>query len=75
MYYIGKIISLQDADFVVKFLRKKANNSFQFPDVDDISVIAKKDIAAVLPTPISKGTSRTSNVFKFNVNFSFLNVR
>lgn len=76
IFYVGQITSLQDEEYEIKFLRRKRNtNSFLFPTVEDISVVQKKDIAAVLPSSSSHGIARTSSVFKFNVNFSNINVR
>lgn len=76
IYYVGKVISLQDKDYEVKFLRRKGDsNSFLFPDVDDIAIIERKDVVALLPFSASQGTSRTSNVYRFNLNFSGFNIR
>lgn len=76
IFYAGKIISFKDEEYEITFLRRQRNtNSFSFPTVEDISAIEKKDIVAVLPLSSTHGTARTSSVFKFNVNFSDLNVR
>lgn len=76
IYYVAKIISIKHEEYEVKFLRRKGNsNSFIFPVVEDVSVIERKDLAAILPCCSQKGTARTASVFKFNFNFSSLNVR
>lgn len=76
IFYIGQILSLQDEEYEVKFLRRRGgSNCFVFPNVDDISTIGRKDIAAVLPFSVSRGTARTTSVYKFNANFSSLNIR
>lgn len=76
IFYVGQITSFQNEEYEIKFLRRQRNtSSFLFPTVEDISVVEKKDIAAVLPFSSTHGTARTSSVFKFNVNFANLNVR
>lgn len=76
IFYVGEITSLQEEDYEIKFLRRKGStNSFLFPTVEDISIVQKRDVVAVLPPSSSHGTARTSSVFKFNVNFSTLNIR
>lgn len=75
VYYVGKVISI-DKEYEVKFLRRKGKSDcFLFPDVDDISTVPLNDIVAILPHSTAQGTSRTSCVYKFNINFSSLNVR
>ncbi|CAH1114637.1 unnamed protein product [Psylliodes chrysocephalus] len=53
VYYVGQVIQLAEyGEFVVKYLRH-LHNRFHFPDVDDISTIARSDIEAKLPRPTS----------------------
>ncbi|CAH1112380.1 unnamed protein product [Psylliodes chrysocephalus] len=51
-HYVGVIISEDVEDFTVKFMqRMHSTNKFTFPNVEDISMVHKKDIVLVLSQP------------------------
>lgn len=59
LHYVGQIdLQLQDkTEFNVRFLRKKENDKFYFPEASDISLVDFKDIVKKLPQPkITGGT-------------------
>lgn len=76
IYYIGKVIAIENNEFEVQFLRRKGvSNRFIFPNIVDCSVIERKDIVAILKCNNQKGTARTCSVYQFNFNFCGINVR
>lgn len=74
-YYIGTILRIETSEAEIKFLRShKVIDKFIFPNVDDISIVNKRDIVLVLPKPTLAGTKRHQSYFHFEVNFSSLEV-
>nr|CAI5839226.1 unnamed protein product [Callosobruchus analis] len=48
VYYAGEVLSAYDEGYEVKFMRRKSrSHHFTFPDVDDISLVEKKDIVGI----------------------------
>lgn len=71
-YYVGLVQEVVDNDqFLVKYMRKKKEKIFVFPQVDDISLVSHEDIAAVLEKPDI--TSR--GIYTFNYNFDAYNAQ
>lgn len=54
MHYVGQILELnqENDDYLVKFVHKcKGDNSFVWPEKEDLSVVPRNDIIIVLPEP------------------------
>lgn len=69
VHYVGRIQHVLDTngEYQVQFLRKDNDTfSFQYPEVDDISLVQETDIVKKLPRPNSTGgTQRTGLKLKF----------
>ncbi|KAF5272239.1 hypothetical protein FQA39_LY01321 [Lamprigera yunnana] len=76
LYYTGLVEKIYDnGDFSVNFLRRY-KSGFHFPNVKDVSKISRNQINKKLPRPTDMpGTSRTSAILKFDVNFFSYNVQ
>ena len=79
VFYVGKV-SMSPAhvnnDVLIDFMRKrhKMENKFVFSPVSDSHFVESGDICAILPKPLSKGTtSRTKDCAVFPVSFTSLN--
>ena len=79
VFYVGKVLNVPDSARVdIEFYRKsqKVLNKFVRPNVEDIHPIDLSDIKAVLPAPVSHGTtSRTKGGIVFPVNLGNLDIR
>lgn len=66
-YFIGQVKQVNEFkdEFTIKFLRQGKNESFVWPQVDDVSIVGQHDIERKLPPPIN--TRR--DIFKFSVSF------
>lgn len=77
-YYVGMITKGKDdeEEYEVSYLRKKRRtDQFFFPELQDVASLKHSDIKAILPKPITYGTTKRQNAFlKFAFNFDFLNV-
>ncbi|KAG5861868.1 hypothetical protein JTB14_002082 [Gonioctena quinquepunctata] len=79
VFYIGKVVELkkESNDVKINFLRKssKVDGYFIFPAILDIAVVSIDDIKIILPTPSLLGnTKRLQSYYKFDINFSQLNM-
>lgn len=80
VYYIGKVLSEIDSDdeFEVEFMRKsqKCQDKFIRLEKPDEASIHKNQIQAILPKPITHGTTkRTQAAFQFGVDFGRIDIR
>lgn len=67
-HYVGQILELHDKAFEIAFLRRVNNKSltFSFPNVSDVTTVAKNDVLqCVLPLE-QKGTARQNHYYTFN---------
>nr|XP_023019709.1 longitudinals lacking protein isoform X6 [Leptinotarsa decemlineata] len=52
-YYIGVVQTiLPSNEYSVKFMRKRGENKFVFPDIEDVSLVMSNEIITVLDTPV-----------------------
>lgn len=73
VYYVAKVISKYGvSEYEVSYLRKRPRAYiFLFPTVEDRASVDFKDVVLILPKPnFSKGTTRTSSMYTFSINFS-----
>lgn len=78
VYYIGKVLTAENEDVEVTFLRKnnKMMNTFHMPNVPDISMVSLYDIKMILSTPKFCGnTKRQQAFYLFDLNFSKIDLR
>jgi hypothetical protein len=80
IYFVGVVTreNKEENEYEVKFLRRsvKYENSFVFPLTDDISCLKKENIKFILPKPTHVGTTkRQKSFYKFEINFSTIEVR
>lgn len=79
IFYLAKVIRGGNrVDVEVSFLRKSSKiiNSFQLPNVPDIATVPLEDIKMILTKPsFSGGTKRQQGMYKFNIDFSKLDLR
>lgn len=67
----------ENDDVQVDFMRRshKVENKFYFPSVSDSHLVDCDDICAMLPNPISRGTtSRAKDCVMFPISFNSLNM-
>lgn len=77
VHYVGRVENkICSSEYEINFLRSKGKG-FVFPNVSDISSVAKEDIVLKLSRPSkSGGNDRIFSVFMFDVNLnSFSNLR
>ena len=78
VHYVGKVLSMpsEEGDYEIDFLRYlKTSKKFVYPQVRDIHPVSSSEIEAVLPNPMSLGsTSRTKNSLSFPVDFDLMNI-
>ena len=77
VHYVGKVLSMpSEGDYEIDFLRYlKTSKKFVYPQVCDIHPVSSSEIEAVLPNPMSLGsTSRTKNSLSFPVDFDQMNI-
>lgn len=68
VHFVGQILKIyNDREVEAKFLRKKkSENMFVFPNVEDISLVVREDVVYKLPKPIAAGgTLRQKGCFYF----------
>ena len=75
--FIGKLVSGLDEDkyFEISFLERsrKIKNGFDFPEMEDLASIGKKDIEKILSPPHAAAqTKRLCGVMKFNFDLSYV---
>lgn len=80
VFYIGQVAKEKDLenDIEINFLRKslKDERHFVFPVVPDVASVSLDDIKMILPTPTCLGkTKRLQSSFKFELDFTSLNIR
>lgn len=77
VFYVGIIQkTMSQNDFDISFMRKASANRFTFPLIEDVSMVTREDITALLPPPMElPGTSRTRAHFCFKANFGYYNMR
>lgn len=78
VFYIGKVIGeTQGREIVVSYLRRstKVKNGFRLPDVADVASVDIDDVKKILPLPSFTGTKRQQGVYKFNIDFSKIDLR
>lgn len=70
VHYVGKIVSVHEEGYDIKFLRRKRQSfEFIFPNVDDTASVEKNDIVKKLPAPMSSGgTERAERIYIFSRN-------
>lgn len=76
-HYVAKVLEAEE-EIVVEYLRKssKVPNKFVYPRVQDEHAVDVEDIEAILPAPLSQGTtSRTKGGIMFAVDFGQLDVQ
>lgn len=68
IHYVAKIMSQKDKDGDYEVLRKstKMNDTFIFPNVEDLATVKYMSVRAVLPPPVQGSIKRHSS-FKFPV--------
>lgn len=65
-HFIALVLSVQEGDSCeVKYMRKKSENLFVFPNVDDIAIALKQDIESVLEKP-----KIVRDIYRFNADLS-----
>lgn len=72
-YYVGEILSVEDNELQLKFMRKVKGSaaSFAFPEKDDVSTVDANDIILLLGQPINiVGTKRAASKVLFRVELS-----
>ncbi|CAH1979166.1 unnamed protein product [Acanthoscelides obtectus] len=78
IFYVAKVIGEgSKREVEVSYLRKssKIRNSFLLPDVPDIATVVT-DIKLILPKQIfSEGTKKQQGVYKFDIDFSRIDLR
>lgn len=78
VFYVAKVIEVNDNDFKVTFLRHSAKNknTFLFPNVEDISYVNKSDVRCVLPPVLNcGGTKRQKSFISFGIKFDNIDIR
>lgn len=80
IFYIGQVVEAKDEenDVEINFLRKslKDERHFVFPVVPDMASVSLDDIKMILPKPSCLGkTKRLQSSFKFETDFTLLNLR
>lgn len=78
VFYIGKVIDEgKGREIVVSYLRRstKVKNGFRLPDVADIATVDINDVKMILPQPSFTGTKRQQGVYKFELDFSNIDLR
>ena len=76
-YYVAKVMDVGE-EIIVEYLRKstKVANKFVHPRVEDEHPVDLEDIKAILPAPVSQGTTtRTKGGILFSVDFGNLDVQ
>lgn len=74
-YFTGKVISVEDDNLKVNFLKKLPNSSNFIMEDFKIYDILLQDVAAKLPRPsVVGGSSRLKECFRFGVDFSMYKV-
>ncbi|XP_055922503.1 uncharacterized protein LOC129953377 [Eupeodes corollae] len=76
VYYVAKILALEENGYQVAYLRKKSMNQliFSLPDVPDKATVLKWDIKMILPKPSDIGSTSRLRNSNFSFNFNFLNM-
>lgn len=78
LHYVASVVSKFGlTEYNVSYLRKKPSSwIFVYPPVEDLASVDFTDVVLKLPSPYrSRGTSRTSSLFKFSVDLSIYNVQ
>ncbi|CAH2002883.1 unnamed protein product, partial [Acanthoscelides obtectus] len=78
MYYVGLVISKEDDEFLLKFLRRHGTTwKFVYPPVENISSVREQDIILKLPFPKNVGgTERVKSTLTFGLDLRcYENVR
>lgn len=75
-FYVAQVLEKKRLDqWKVTFLRKciKIHDAFQFPIIEEVSVVGKSSIVMVLPKPHGVGTTkRQQNILRFVVKMNNL---
>lgn len=75
VYYVGKVLGSDGADFNVNFLRRSTADKFHEPDVAEEALVLKSDIKMILTHVIRKATKRQKAFVTFQVKLSSLDIR
>lgn len=75
-YFVAQVTEKEEEYYNVKFLRRNLGKTFYYAVVDDIGLVVKHEIAAVLDQPTSSSSSRKlTSHFQILISISIIWVK